>query len=259
MNGSDLDPDLIRFDCTIYMTQQGEKHDPSTQLKIQRVNLFKWIITWVDPRPTWVVIINKMHGPQECPPTVMSTWITKLQKDAKLCPKTAQQASKSLVNNRTAFPIRFIPTKKPIHPTCEDALAALVKEPVNMKKRTKRVKCEHVVSSHENEQGLLIVCWDPLASQAGAVLYVGAKLKDLKLVIQKVLYVSDLKPNKNRLNFPRKQLITEIFLTTEERSTLENKEEIEVRLVGPTLKMYKEPMGLKMWKMARTENFVLKT
>nr|GEY06801.1 zinc finger, CCHC-type [Tanacetum cinerariifolium] len=58
----------------------------------------------------------------------------------------------------------FIPPKKTVSPTCEDTLAALVKEPVNKKKRTKRVECEEVVRSHVNEQ-LQIVCWDPLANQ----------------------------------------------------------------------------------------------
>ncbi|GKD76014.1 B3 domain-containing protein, DNA-binding pseudobarrel domain protein, partial [Tanacetum coccineum] len=71
---------------------------------------------------------------------------------------------------------------------------------------------------------------------------------DLKLVIQKVLYMSDLKPDQNRLNLPQKQLITEDFLSDDERRILESEGEIEVRLVGPILKMYKEPMVLKMWR-----------
>nr|GEX20544.1 retrotransposon protein, putative, Ty1-copia subclass [Tanacetum cinerariifolium] len=40
---------------------------------------------------------------------------------------------------------------------------------------------------------------------------------------------------------------------------LVNEYEIEVRLVGPTLKMYKEPMRLVIWNMTNTRNLVLKT
>nr|GEZ55284.1 hypothetical protein [Tanacetum cinerariifolium] len=58
----------------------------------------------------------------------------------------------------------FILPKKTKQPTCEDVSAALVKEPVYKKKRTKRVECEQAESSHANEQ-LQIVCWDPLANQ----------------------------------------------------------------------------------------------
>nr|GEX62460.1 B3 domain-containing protein, DNA-binding pseudobarrel domain protein [Tanacetum cinerariifolium] len=54
--------------------------------------------------------------------------------------------------------------------------------------------------------------------------------------------MSDLKQDQNWLNLPLKKLETEDFLTIEEKLTLENEYEIEVRLVGPTLKMYKEPM-----------------
>ncbi|PWA55849.1 hypothetical protein CTI12_AA423310 [Artemisia annua] len=203
-----------------------------------------------------------------------------------LSPNDEASVSKSSVINHSDLPIRSIPTKNNTNPTCEVTLAALVKEPVN-EKRTKRIKCEPVVSSHANEE-LQIVCWDPSANQVkepdnkkrkippkvdcGPVVKneVTERLQkfitddmngsDIKLVIQKTLFLSDLKPDQNRLNLPRNQLITEDFLTTEERFTLlEKKEKIEVRLIGPTLKMYKEPMGLKMWSMPRTENFVLKT
>nr|GEW68035.1 hypothetical protein [Tanacetum cinerariifolium] len=63
-----------------------------------------------------------------------------------------------------------------------------------------------------------------------------------KLVIQKVLYMSDLKQDQNRLNLPLNKLETEYFLTIEEKLALENEYEIDVRLVGLTLKMYKKPM-----------------
>ncbi|GJU78146.1 B3 domain-containing protein, DNA-binding pseudobarrel domain protein [Tanacetum coccineum] len=51
----------------------------------------------------------------------------------------------------------------------------------------------------------------------------------------------------------------ELSLGVKEKLALENENEIEVRLVGPTLKMYKEPMRLIIWNMTNTRNLVLKT
>nr|GEY71970.1 putative B3 domain-containing protein At3g24850 [Tanacetum cinerariifolium] len=81
-----------------------------------------------------------------------------------LSPNDEASITKSSIINRTAVPIRLIQPKKTKQPTCEDALAALVKHPVNKKKRTKTVECEQAESSHANEQ-LQTVCWDPLANQ----------------------------------------------------------------------------------------------
>nr|GEX47791.1 hypothetical protein [Tanacetum cinerariifolium] len=233
---------------------------------------------------------------------------------------------------------RLILPKKTKQPTCEDALAALVKQPVNKKKRTKRVECEQAESNHANEELqivrrdplanqhnkpdkkkrkiplkvdrgrvnkknkakrvkceeaesshanelLHIVCWDPLANQhnrpdkkkrrirpkvnRGPVVKneVTERLQkfitnemngsDLKLVIQKVLYMSDLAPGQNELKLPLKQLLTKDFLSDEERWIQENDGEIKVRLVRPNLKMFKEPIELKIWDMTRTSNLVL--
>nr|GEU45342.1 B3 domain-containing protein, DNA-binding pseudobarrel domain protein [Tanacetum cinerariifolium] len=255
-----------------------------------------------------------------------------------LSPNDEALITKSSIINRTAVPIRLILPKKTKQPTCEDALAALVKQPVNKKKRTKRVACEQAESSHENEQlqtvcwdplanqhnkpdkkkrkippnvdrgrvnkknkikrveceeaesshtneQLQIVCWDPLANQHNEPdkkkmrirpkVDCGPMVKnemterlqkfitdemngsDLKLVIQKVLYMSDLAPRQNRLNLPLKQLLTEDFLSDQERWILESDGEIKVRLVGPNLKMFKEPMELKIWDTTRTNNLVL--
>nr|GEY00626.1 B3 domain-containing protein, DNA-binding pseudobarrel domain protein [Tanacetum cinerariifolium] len=146
------------------------------------------------------------------------------------------------VNLGLASEVDVHSNKKTINPTtCEDALAALVKEPVN-KKRTKRVKCEEVVTER-----LRKFITDEMNNS------------DLELRIQKVLYMSDLKPNQKMLNLPQKQLITEDFLSDNERRILESEGEIEIRLVGPMLKMYKKPIVLKMWRMSRTNNYVLKT
>nr|GEW98376.1 transcription initiation factor TFIID subunit 13 [Tanacetum cinerariifolium] len=57
-----------------------------------------------------------------------------------LSPNDEASVTKSSIINRTAVPIRLILPKKTKQPTCKDALAALVKQPVNKKKRTKRVE-----------------------------------------------------------------------------------------------------------------------
>ncbi|KAI3744255.1 hypothetical protein L1987_57332 [Smallanthus sonchifolius] len=86
---------------------------------------------------------------------------------------------------------------------------------------------------------------------------------DMKLVIQKNLYHSDTIQSQNRLSMPMNQLETDDFLTVDEKKILDIKNpkenEIEVSLVGPTLEMYCLPMKLKMWHMASTMNYVLKT
>nr|GEX47792.1 B3 domain-containing protein, DNA-binding pseudobarrel domain protein [Tanacetum cinerariifolium] len=276
-------------------------------------------------------------GPRECLPQVTSTLFTKLPPDAKLWLDLPQE----LIDAAKSFTLFLSPndeasvdsTKKTKHPTCEDALAALVKQPVNKKKRTKRVECEQAKSSHANEQlqivrrdplanqhnkpdkkkrkiplkvdsgrvnkknitkrfeceeaershaheQLQIVCCDPLANQRNRTDKKKRRIRpkfnpgpvvknevtewlqkfitdekngsDLKLVIQKVLYMSDLAPGQNRLNLLLKKLLTEYFLSDEERWILESDGEIKVRLVGPNLKMFKKPMELKIWDMTRT-------
>nr|XP_043626958.1 putative B3 domain-containing protein At2g27410 [Erigeron canadensis] len=82
---------------------------------------------------------------------------------------------------------------------------------------------------------------------------------DMQLVIRKKLYKSDLERGLNRLSMPANQVETQEFLTEDEKRILEQEEDIEVRLVGPTLKMYKEPLKLKMWTMNQSYNYVLIT
>ncbi|GKD59848.1 B3 domain-containing protein, DNA-binding pseudobarrel domain protein [Tanacetum coccineum] len=68
---------------------------------------------------------------------------------------------------------------------------------------------------------------------------------DMKLVIQKTLFQSDLKRSQNRLNMPFNQVETHDFLTDEEIRFLDRKAddaEIEVCLVGPNLQMFKKPI-----------------
>ncbi|GKA82129.1 B3 domain-containing protein, DNA-binding pseudobarrel domain protein [Tanacetum coccineum] len=88
------------------------------------------------------------------------------------------------------------------------------------------------------------------------------KGSDMKLVIQKTLFQSDLKRSQNRLNMPFKQVETHDFLTDEEIRFLGSKignDGIEVRLVGPNLQMFMKPMRLTIWNMSGNKNYVLKT
>ncbi|XP_076898830.1 B3 domain-containing protein At2g32645-like [Bidens hawaiensis] len=85
----------------------------------------------------------------------------------------------------------------------------------------------------------------------------------MKLVIQKPLYESDLNTNKNGLNMPVKQLVTRPheFMTVHEMRVMEDGrvDGMEVKVVGPSMKMYEKPLRLKTWHMKNTDNFVLKT
>nr|GEY61715.1 B3 domain-containing protein, DNA-binding pseudobarrel domain protein [Tanacetum cinerariifolium] len=283
-------------------------------------------------------------GPRECPPQETSTWFTKLPTDAKLWSKDISHAytgpdttSSSFIDHleKLDLPQELIDAAKSFtlflslndeasvtkssiinqtatkQPTCEDALAALVKQPMHKKKRTKRAECEQAESSHANEQlqivrrdplanqnnkpdkkkrkippkvdhgrvnkknktkrveyeeaesshaneQLQIVCWDLLANQHNGP---NKKKRRIRPKVDrgpvKVLYMSDLALGQNRLNLLLKQLLTEDFLSDEERWILESDGEIKVRLVGPNLKMFKEPMELKIWDMTRTSNLVL--
>ncbi|KAM0001046.1 putative DNA-binding pseudobarrel domain superfamily [Helianthus debilis subsp. tardiflorus] len=85
---------------------------------------------------------------------------------------------------------------------------------------------------------------------------------DMKLVIQKILYESDMKKDQSRLNMPILQLKiqTHKFLTDEEiRMIDESKDGIEVRVVDSKLRMYERPLWLKKWHLKHTDNYVLKT
>nr|GEU29444.1 B3 domain-containing protein, DNA-binding pseudobarrel domain protein [Tanacetum cinerariifolium]GEY57322.1 B3 domain-containing protein, DNA-binding pseudobarrel domain protein [Tanacetum cinerariifolium] len=82
---------------------------------------------------------------------------------------------------------------------------------------------------------------------------------NIKLVIQKTLYETDLKRSQHRLNIPFKQVETHDFLTDEEKEILVNKEGIKVRVIGPTFMMYEKPLWLKIWSMSKNHNYVLNT
>ncbi|GKD84422.1 B3 domain-containing protein, DNA-binding pseudobarrel domain protein [Tanacetum coccineum] len=81
---------------------------------------------------------------------------------------------------------------------------------------------------------------------------------DMRLVIQKVLFTSDVSRCQNRLNMPYKKLETHDFLTDDESRMADDEEGVKVRLVGPNLQMYEEPVWLKTWNMTSTKNYVFK-
>ncbi|KAL7604682.1 hypothetical protein Lser_V15G15215 [Lactuca serriola] len=83
---------------------------------------------------------------------------------------------------------------------------------------------------------------------------------DLKLVLKKILYESDLRKNQNRLSMPMNQLEKNIeFLNENEKQDLENGKEFEVGLLGPRLGLHNKSMMMKMWKLKSTSSYVLKT
>ncbi|KAI3763965.1 hypothetical protein L2E82_13963 [Cichorium intybus] len=83
--------------------------------------------------------------------------------------------------------------------------------------------------------------------------------KEVKVVIQKTVFSSDLLKNQNRLSMPMKRVETHDFLTENEKRHLDNKKEIVVPLLGPRLQMHHEPMVLTIWQMVSSRNYVLKT
>ncbi|KAL4586520.1 hypothetical protein LXL04_011156 [Taraxacum kok-saghyz] len=84
---------------------------------------------------------------------------------------------------------------------------------------------------------------------------------EVKVLIQKTLFKSDLKKSQNRLNMPIKQLETLDFLKEHEKQLIHEKEKgLKVKLLGPRLREHKEySMVLKIWHLKSTENYVLIT
>ncbi|XP_071708916.1 uncharacterized protein [Rutidosis leptorrhynchoides] len=82
---------------------------------------------------------------------------------------------------------------------------------------------------------------------------------ELTLVIQKMLYDSDMKDDQNRLTMPCNQLETFDFLKAHEKELLDAKDQFVVQVMGPTLRMYDQKLTLKMWSVNSTRSYVLKT
>ncbi|WCJ43704.1 hypothetical protein M5689_024428 [Euphorbia peplus] len=83
--------------------------------------------------------------------------------------------------------------------------------------------------------------------------------RDIKLVIMKQLFMSDLKPDQNRLSMPLVQIrdATLSFLTQDENTALANECEMPVTLIEPC--KYESDMILKRWDLTSSSSFVLRT
>ncbi|GJX74862.1 B3 domain-containing protein, DNA-binding pseudobarrel domain protein [Tanacetum coccineum] len=146
----------------------------------------------------------------------------------------------------------------------DDVLCEQVKEKDKSKKLKGGTKCKR--SSRNDTDGKKKKVKKVVVSNEVTTLlkeFIGEIMgSDVKLVIQKTLFESDLKRSQNRLNMPFKQVETNDFLTDEEIRFLDRKSddaEIKVQLVGPNLQMFNKPMYLKIWNMTNTKNYVLKT
>nr|GEX20079.1 pectinesterase inhibitor [Tanacetum cinerariifolium] len=145
---------------------------------------------------------------------------------------SAPVTTSNLFIDYSAMPICFIPPQDPPKKSTYPTSTQPIEEPQNKKRKiTPKIKSGPVVKNEVTERLQKFITCDEMNGS------------EPKLVIQKVLYMSYLKQYQNRLSLPLKNLETEDFLTIEEKLALENENEIEVRLVGPTLKMYKEPMS----------------
>ncbi|GKB51981.1 B3 domain-containing protein, DNA-binding pseudobarrel domain protein [Tanacetum coccineum] len=71
---------------------------------------------------------------------------------------------------------------------------------------------------------------------------------NIKLVIQKTLYETDLKRSHHRLNIPFKQVKTHDFLTDEEKEILVNKERIKANR-----KVLKVNTTIQVWSFCQDE------
>nr|GEX94658.1 hypothetical protein [Tanacetum cinerariifolium] len=156
-----------------------------------------------------------------------------------------------------------------ISPTYKDMLAIQVYRPMKKRKeRPKRIEFGQVATEQLNEPNQKkrkvqkkIKCGpivkNEVIEQLESCIRETIKGSDIKLVIQKLLYMSDLRKNQNKLNMRINQLETKDFLTNKEKTNLESGTEIVVPLLGLTLRMYAEPIKLKIWPMGRTNNYVL--
>ncbi|GKA62903.1 DNA-directed DNA polymerase [Tanacetum coccineum] len=175
---------------------------------------------------------------------------------------SSSEMSSLAINKRLMAP-------QDISPTYKDVLATQVNGPMKKRKeRPKRIEFGQVAAEQLNEPNQKkrkvqkkIKCGpivkNEVTEQLESCIRETIKGSDIKLVIQKLLYMSDLKKSQNRLNMPINQLETKDFLTNEEKTDLESVKEIVVPLLGPTLRMYAEPMKLKIRPMGRTNNYVL--
>ena len=145
-----------------------------------------------------------------------------------------------------------------IYPTYKDVLATQVNGPMKKRKKSsKRIEFGQLATEQLNEPNKKkrklpekINCGpivkNEVTEQLQSCIRDRIQGSEIKLVIQKLLYMSDISQIQNRLNLPFNQLETKDFLTDKEKTDLERGEEIVVPLLGPTLRMHDEPMKLKI-------------
>ncbi|KAG5578565.1 hypothetical protein H5410_058699 [Solanum commersonii] len=90
----------------------------------------------------------------------------------------------------------------------------------------------------------------------------GVQISQVKLVIQKALYVTDLNSKQGRLSIPLKQVVSKDFLTPQQIMVLDTKDnvsnknsQIQFGLIEPSLEETK--IHLAKWNMRRSSNYVL--
>ncbi|KAJ9128945.1 hypothetical protein P3X46_034302 [Hevea brasiliensis] len=89
--------------------------------------------------------------------------------------------------------------------------------------------------------------WDKIRTKGGT---------DVKLVIMKQMFATDLNPHHDRLSIPFKQIRDSIFLTEDEKSKLkEQKENIPVTLMEPCGDESK--ILLRQWNLKSSSTYVL--
>ncbi|KAI5561832.1 hypothetical protein BDE02_15G013100 [Populus trichocarpa] len=81
------------------------------------------------------------------------------------------------------------------------------------------------------------------------------KGKDVELVVDKLLYATDVNAGNSRLSIPHRQVIAKNFLTDEEKRALMDDNCLKVKILEPSLEMVSD-MNLKQWNMFKEKGSV---
>ncbi|WCJ43688.1 hypothetical protein M5689_024412 [Euphorbia peplus] len=142
----------------------------------------------------------------------------------------------------------------------------------NMKKKAKKIKSDDVIGGMINQPkesiikvGTKIIRFydkglePPLLSIELHQRIETKGGRDIKLVIMKQLFISDLEEQQGRLSMPFAQIrdATLSFLTQDENTALANKCEMPVMLMEPC--KYESDMILVRWRLTSSYSFVLRT
>nr|GEW09410.1 DNA-directed DNA polymerase [Tanacetum cinerariifolium] len=147
--------------------------------------------------------------------------------NASFIKSSSSEMSSLAINKRLMEP-------QDISPTYKDVLATQVNRPIKKRKeRPKRIEFGQVAAEQLNEPNQKnkkvqkkIKCGpimkNEVTEQLESCIRETIKGSDIKLVIQKLLYMSYLRKSQNRLNMPINQLETIDFLTNKEKTDLES-------------------------------------